>query len=48
MSMFDAFKLAGSAMQAQTKRLNTVASNLANVDTAASTPREQQNTATAL
>ncbi|MCQ8897366.1 flagellar basal body rod protein FlgC [Limnobacter humi] len=38
MSMFDAFKLAGSAMQAQTQRLNTVASNLANVDTAASSP----------
>jgi flagellar basal-body rod protein FlgC len=38
MSMFDAFKLAGSAMQAQTKRLNTVASNLANVDTTASSP----------
>jgi len=40
MSMFDAFKLAGSAMQAQTKRLNTVASNLANVDTAASKPTD--------
>ncbi|HEY1059128.1 MAG TPA: flagellar basal body rod protein FlgC [Limnobacter sp.] len=38
MSMFDAFKLAGSAMQAQTQRLNTVASNLANVDTASSSP----------
>lgn len=35
MSMFNAFKLAGSAMQAQTQRLNTVASNIANVDTAA-------------
>jgi len=36
MSLFNSFKLAGSAMQAQTQRLNTVASNLANVDTAAS------------
>lgn len=38
MSLFDAFKLAGGAMQAQTKRLNAVASNLANVDTVASSP----------
>jgi len=36
MSLFNSFKLAGSAMQAQTQRLNTVASNLANVETAAS------------
>lgn len=40
MSMFNAFKLAGGAMQAQTTRLNTVASNLANVDTAAANPNE--------
>jgi len=39
MSMFNAFKLAGSAMQVQTQRLNTVASNIANVDTAASDPK---------
>lgn len=39
MSMFNAFKLAGSAMQVQTQRLNTVASNIANVDTAASDPQ---------
>ena len=38
MSLFNSFKLAGGAMQAQTTRLNTVASNLANVDTAASSP----------
>jgi flagellar basal-body rod protein FlgC len=38
MSLFNSFKLAGGAMQAQTTRLNTVASNLANVDTAASDP----------
>lgn len=36
MSLFNAFKAAGSAMQAQSQRLNTVASNMANVDTAAS------------
>jgi flagellar basal-body rod protein FlgC len=40
MSLFNSFKLAGGAMQAQTTRLNTVASNLANVDTAASKPEE--------
>mgnify|MGYP000609003366 FL=1 len=39
MSLFNSFKLAGGAMQAQTTRLNTVASNLANVDTAASDPK---------
>jgi flagellar basal-body rod protein FlgC len=38
MSLFNSFKLADGAMQAQTTRLNTVASNLANVDTAASSP----------
>jgi len=38
MSLFNSFKLAGGAMQAQTTRLNTVASNLANVDTAAASP----------
>lgn len=32
------FDIAGSAMRAQTLRLNTVASNLANADTLASTP----------
>jgi flagellar basal-body rod protein FlgC len=40
MSLFNSFKLAGGAMQAQTMRLNTVASNLANVDTAAAKPDE--------
>lgn len=38
MSLFNSFKLAGGAMQAQITRLNTVASNLANVDTAAGDP----------
>lgn len=40
MSLFNSFNLAGSAMRAQTTRLNTVASNLANVDTAAAKPEE--------
>ncbi len=34
-SLLDSFKMAGSGMMAQTQRLNTVASNLANADTAA-------------
>ncbi|MDX1667885.1 MAG: flagellar basal body rod protein FlgC [Limnobacter sp.] len=38
MSLFNAFKAAGSAMQAQTQRLNTVASNMANVETASNNP----------
>lgn len=44
MSLFNSFKLAGGAMQAQTTRLNTVASNLANVDTAASSPDQVYQT----
>lgn len=35
MSMFKIFDVSGSAVSAQTQRLNTVASNLANVDTVA-------------
>lgn len=35
MSMFDVFKVAGSAVSAQSQRLNAVASNLANADSAA-------------
>jgi len=37
MSMAAVFEIAGSAMTAQSKRLNVVASNLANADSAAST-----------
>ena len=37
-SMFKIFDTAGSAMAAQSMRLNTVASNLANADTVSSTP----------
>ena len=32
MSMFDVFNIAGSALNAQSQRLNTTASNLANAD----------------
>ena len=35
MSMFKIFDISGSAVSAQSQRLNTVASNLANVDTVA-------------
>lgn len=36
MSLFNIFDIAGSAMHAQSQRLNTVASNLANADSATS------------
>jgi len=36
MSLFSIFAVAGSAMTAQNQRLNVVASNLANADSAAS------------
>jgi len=35
MSMFKIFDISGSAVSSQSQRLNTVASNLANVDTVA-------------
>jgi flagellar basal-body rod protein FlgC len=35
MSMFDIFKVSGSAVSAQSQRLNVVASNLANADSVA-------------
>ena len=38
MSEFKVFEIAGSALVAQSMRLNTVASNLANADTVASDP----------
>lgn len=38
MSLFNIFNVAGSGMAAQSTRLNTVASNLANADSVASTP----------
>ncbi|MEO6798896.1 MAG: flagellar basal body rod protein FlgC [Rhodanobacter sp.] len=38
MSLFSVFNVAGSGMAAQSTRLNTVASNLANAESVASTP----------
>lgn len=40
MSMFDIFKVSSSALNAQAQRLNTVASNLANADSATSATGE--------
>jgi flagellar basal-body rod protein FlgC len=40
MPLSNIFDIAGSAMSAQTLRLNTVASNLANADSVASTPEQ--------
>ncbi len=40
MSLFNIFNVAGSAMNAQSQRLNTVASNLANADSATSSTGE--------
>ncbi len=37
MSLFNVFNISGSAMQAQTVRMNTTASNLANADTVSGT-----------
>ncbi|KRE90896.1 flagellar basal-body rod protein FlgC [Frateuria sp. Soil773] len=38
MSLFNVFNVAGSGMAAQSTRLNTVASNLANADSVSATP----------
>jgi len=35
MSLFDAFRIAGTGLSAQSRRLNAVASNIANADSAA-------------
>ena len=40
MSLFSIFNTTSSAMNAQTVRLNTIASNLANADVVANTPEE--------
>ena len=40
MSLFHVFKIAGSGLQAQTVRMNTTASNLANADSVANKPEE--------
>ncbi len=38
MASFDVFQIAGSAMNAQSVRLNTIASNISNADSVSSTP----------
>ena len=38
MALFDVFNIAGSGMSAESVRLNTVASNLANADSVSSSP----------
>ncbi|NBS03173.1 MAG: flagellar basal body rod protein FlgC, partial [Rhizobiales bacterium] len=40
MSLANILKLSGGALNAQTVRLNTIASNLANVETVASTAKD--------
>lgn len=40
MSLNNVFNIAGSALNAQSVRLNTISSNLANVDTVASSPED--------
>ena len=42
MSFDSVYRIAGSSMNAQTVRLNTVASNLANADTAAARAEEDR------
>lgn len=40
MSLFNIFNIAGSGMNAQSVRLNTIASNMANAETVATTPQQ--------
>jgi flagellar basal-body rod protein FlgC len=40
MSLFNVFRIAGSGLEAQTVRINTTASNLANADTVAGSPEQ--------
>ena len=40
MGLFDAMSIAGTALSAQTVRLNAIASNMANANTVASSPEE--------
>ena len=40
MSLFNVFRIAGSGLEAQTVRMNTTASNLANADSVASRPED--------
>ncbi|WP_456447044.1 flagellar basal body rod protein FlgC [Thiolapillus sp.] len=40
MALYDVFSISGSALSAQSVRLNTVSSNLANADTVSSSPEQ--------
>lgn len=40
MSLFDSMNIASTALSAQTTRINTIASNMANANTVASTPED--------
>lgn len=48
MSLFDAMDIAGSSLSAQTVRLNSIASNMANANTVASSPDETYRARTPL
>ncbi len=48
MSLFDAMDIAGSSLSAQTVRLNSIASNMANANTVASSPEDTYRARTPL
>ena len=48
MSLFDAMDIAGSSLSAQTMRLNSIASNMANANTVASSPEDTYRARTPL
>jgi len=48
MSLFDAMDIAGTSLSAQTVRLNSIASNMANANTVSSTPEETYRARTPL
>ena len=48
MSLFDAMDIAGTSLSAQTVRLNTIASNMANANTVSSTPEHTYKAKTPL
>ena len=43
MSLFDSMNIASTALSAQTTRINTIASNMANANTVASTAEDTLN-----
>ena len=48
MSLFDAMDIAGTSLSAQTVRLNSIASNMANANTVSSTPDDTYRARTPL